>query len=191
MFNLIYISVAVTDVERGKMGLLKKYFKPDIYLENIASLDVDELFKIGIRMLLVDLDNTLSAHGSVNPDEFAFKQIKRVEASGIKCIIFSNAMGSRAKEFSENIGIDCITTPAKPTKRGIRKFFAKYPEYKRKEVAIIGDQIFTDVLTGKRSKIYTILVNPLFDEETGQVKFKRIIEDKLKSSIGISTKFIK
>jgi len=167
------------------MGLLKKYFKPDIYLESIAYLDADKLFKLGIRILLVDLDNTLSEHGSVNPDAFALEQIKRVELSGIKCIIFSNAMGNRAKEFSENIGLDCITTPIKPTNRGIRKFFTKYPEYRRNEVAIIGDQLFTDVLTGKRSKIYTILVNPLFDEETGQVKLKRIIEEKIKSRIGI------
>jgi len=167
------------------MGLLKKYFKPDIYLESIAYLDTGKLFKSGIRILLVDLDNTLSEHGSVNPDTFALEQIKRVELSGIKCIIFSNAMGNRAKEFSDNMGIDCITKPIKPTKRGIKKFFAKYPEFGRDEVAIIGDQLFTDVLTGKRSKIYTILVNPLFDKETGQVKLKRIIEDKIKSRIGI------
>ena len=167
------------------MGLLKKYFKPDLYINNISLLDADSLFEKGIRILLVDLDNTLSAHGSVSPDDFAYEQIKRVEKSGIKCIIFSNAMGNRAKDFSQNIGIDCIISPAKPTKRGIRKFFTRYPGYKADQIAILGDQIFTDVLTGRRSKIYTILVNPLFVSETGQVKFKRIIEDKLKKHIGL------
>lgn len=169
------------------MGFIRKYFKPDIYLDNISSLNTFKLNEKGIKILLVDLDNTLSAHGSVNPDDFAIQQIERVQKSGIKCIIFSNAMGNRAKEFSEVIGVDCITSPAKPTKRGIRKFFMNYPQYSRNEVAIIGDQIFTDVLTGKRSKIFTILVKPLYESETGQVKFKRAIENKLKKYLGLGS----
>jgi predicted HAD superfamily phosphohydrolase YqeG len=49
-------------------------------------------------------------------------------------------------------------------------------EVKPAEVAVIGDQIFTDVLGGNRSGLYTILVKPLAKKEFYGTKISRAME---------------
>ena len=49
---------------------------------------------------------------------------------------------------------------------------------------LIGDQIFTDVWTGKRAKVLTLLVEPIEDKETLFFKFKRMLEKMVLNSLG-------
>ena len=64
----------------------------------------------------------------------------------------------------------------KPLKRGFKK--AKEIVNKDyKNIAIIGDQIFTDVIGGNRCKIYTILVEPISSRELFITSVKRGVEN--------------
>ena len=47
---------------------------------------------------------------------------------------------------------------------------------KRKNTAIVGDQIFTDVLGGNASFIKTILLTPIKPESSLRFRFKRKLE---------------
>ena len=48
----------------------------------------------------------------------------------------------------------------KPLKRGF-KYVQKETNINPENIAVVGDQIFTDVLGGNRSKMFTILVEPI------------------------------
>lgn len=165
------------------MSLMCKLFKPDLYLDSISDLNVGQLKEKGIGLLLLDLDNTLANHGGIRADNFALREIRRIEQEGIKCVIFSNAISSRAKSFAESAGIEHIPTPAKPSKIGIKKVFKKHPEFTNEMIAIIGDQIFTDVLAGKRSNIFTILVDPLSLAEKKYIGIRRRFERYFKKKL--------
>ena len=52
-------------------------------------------------------------------------------------------------------------------------------DYNESEVAIIGDQILTDVLGGNLVGITTILVNPISQKDFFLTNFTRIIERKI------------
>ena len=49
---------------------------------------------------------------------------------------------------------------------------------KTSEAAVIGDQVFMDILGGNLSKIYTILVKPISKEKMRIRKFMRWLEKK-------------
>ena len=45
-----------------------KLFTPDYYVESYRAVDLDALYKRGIRLLVCDIDNTLVAHDCAKPD---------------------------------------------------------------------------------------------------------------------------
>ena len=67
----------------------------------------------------------------------------------------------------------------KPLKRGF-KYVQKETNIKPENIAVVGDQIFTDVLGGNRSKMFTILVEPIDKKDFWYTKWKRPIENKIK-----------
>ena len=69
----------------------------------------------------------------------------------------------------------------KPLKRGFR-YVQKETNIKPENIAVVGDQIFTDVIGGNRSKMFTILVDPIDEEkEYWYTAWKRPIENKIKN----------
>ena len=46
-------------------------------------------------------------------------------------------------------------------------------------IAVIGDQIFTDIIGGNRCKMYTILVDPISTRELFITAIKRGLENKI------------
>lgn len=162
------------------MRLHKSIFLPDLYVKSLAYVDFTMLYKQGIRLALLDIDNTLSKHGSIVGGDYAKEQIERVRNAGIECMIISNARSKRAQTFADSIGIDLIPKARKPSRRGIRTAMQRHPELERTQITVIGDQILTDILAGNRAKVFTILLDPISDEESFQVRLKRPFERHLK-----------
>ena len=70
----------------------------------------------------------------------------------------------------------------KPLKRGFKKVQRELNE-KPENIAIVGDQIFTDIIGGNRCKMYTILVDPIKENEFWYTAWKRPIENKIKEQL--------
>lgn len=92
-----------------------------------------------------------------------------------KLCLVSNAKVSRARQMGRKLSLPVIAPALKPMhgpfKQGLRCLGLS-----AEEVAVIGDQIFTDVLGGNRMGMYTILVDPISSREFLGTKFMRIIE---------------
>ena len=54
---------------------------------------------------------------------------------------------------------------------------------KPENIAVVGDQIFTDVIGGNLCKMYTILVDAIEEKDFWYTAWKRPIENKLKAKI--------
>lgn len=150
-------------------------FKPEIKLERVTDITLDILKKYNIKALILDVDNTLSTHhGHILTDGLP-EWLQLMKDNGIKLIILSNSKEARVKPFAEKINLPYISLGLKPLPTGYLKAL-KALGTKRRETAIVGDQIFTDVLGGRVVGVRTILLTPIKLETTWGFKFKRSIE---------------
>lgn len=149
--------------------------KPEIKLERVTDISLDILKKYNIEALILDVDNTLSTHhGHILTDGLT-EWLDNMQKNGIKLLVLSNSKEARVKPFAEKINLDYISLGLKPLPSGYIRALKRLGT-KRKATAIVGDQIFTDVLGGRLTGVRTILLTPIKLETTAGFKFKRKIE---------------
>jgi len=155
---------------------VKKLFKPDIWIKNIFVIDEFFLNKRGIKGLILDLDNTLSMHGSPAAEDGVEEWLAVMRRLGIKMAVVSNNTSKRVTPLAQKLGLDFIPFGCKPLPFGINKA-ARRLGIPKKKLAVVGDQIFTDVIGGNLSGITTILVEPFHLENKWSFRLKRGIEN--------------
>lgn len=154
---------------------MKKFLTPDAYVNSFYDITPEMLKNKGISGLILDVDNTLVATHIKEADEKVISFIRSLKEHGIKAIIVSNGGKRRVELFCEPLDIDYIYKAHKPLGSGFKKAIEKMG-LTNKEVAILGDQLFTDVLGGNLQGIYTILIKPIDLNEPFHIKIKRVFE---------------
>lgn len=157
---------------------MKFRLTPDVYLPTVHDLDVEVLLKRNIKGIIIDIDNTLVSWETKVPDQKIIELIERLKGHGFKLCILSNATKKRVDEFNKELMLPAIHKAIKPRRGNFRKAM----QLMGTDVsctAIIGDQIFTDVLGGKRLGLFTVLVSPISEKEFIWTKLVRRIEKKV------------
>ena len=151
------------------------FFIPDLILNTVLDVTPELLASLGVKAAILDVDNTLTTHGNPEPALGVQEWIDEMQTAGIPLMIVSNNVMERVRPFAQRLGLPFVSMGCKPLTFGFTKACKRFGR-KPKEVAIIGDQIFTDVLGGSLKGMKTILVNPL-DVDTGLVfRIKRRLE---------------
>lgn len=153
------------------------YFYPDAYQKSIYTIKYEKLKENGIKCLLFDLDNTCVPYVDRMPTKKLKNHFDKLQDMGFKVIIFSNSPKERLKPFKKELNVDCCPNARKPNKAKFIKVLKTY-NYDLSEVAIIGDQLMTDIYGGNKVGIMTILVNPMSDIDMPLTKIHRFIEKK-------------
>lgn len=149
---------------------------PKFYCDKVTDVGLDLLKKNEIKGIILDVDNTLIDIDR-NLLEGVTEWTEKLKENGIKLIIASNSNKVEKVEAVANIlGISYIYFSTKPLKRGLRKA-QKQLELDSQNIAVIGDQIFTDVLGANRCKMFSILVNPISKKDLFLTKIKRPLEE--------------
>lgn len=149
--------------------------KPDIKLERVTDINVSLLKKFSIEALILDVDNTLSTHHGQVLTEGLPEWLLQMKKNGIKLTVLSNSKEKRVKPFAQKIGLDYISLGCKPLPFGYLRAL-KVLGTKRKNTAIVGDQIFTDILGGNTVGVKTVLLTPIKAEEGWSFKLRRRLE---------------
>lgn len=153
-------------------------FYPDINLERITKITADMLDSRGVKGLLIDIDNTLTHHNSQQIDEDILQWVKWAK-DNYSCILLSNNNSKRVIPFAEMLGIEYMANGAKPIPSiGFRKAAAKIG-LSAGEIAVVGDQIFTDIYGGNLFGATTIRVEPMRTEGGWFFNLKRAVEQKI------------
>ena len=150
---------------------------PDIYVHKIEDIPYDKLKEEGIKALVFDLDNTLATLDEKACPERVKKLINKLNKD-FTCFIVTNGNGKRAKPYKDKLNIKIISMALKPFTKGLRELEKKY-HLKKSEMVIIGDQLMTDILSGKRFGIKTLLVDPLAKKDLKMTYFNRFFENKI------------
>ena len=147
--------------ESNEVMTLKFPLLADRTFRSIFDIEPSALAAAGIRLLLADLDNTLVPYGVPEPDEAVRAWERALKAEGVKLFILSNNRKSdRAKRFAEALGVPFIGHAGKPKTPSFFKAMEQMGVTPQ-ETAVVGDQVFTDVLGGNRAGVTTILVKPI------------------------------
>jgi hypothetical protein len=134
--------------------------RPDFRVDNVTLLTPQVLLAQGISGLMLDLDDTLVAsHSHTMPEEFR-RWLESLKAADIALLLLSNGSPKRVRYWSKELGIAGLALVGKPFgfayQRGLRKLGKP-----AQQIAMVGDQLFTDILGAKRLGIKSILVSPL------------------------------
>ena len=147
---------------------------PKVIAKELTDLTPDFLKQKGIRLLMMDFDNTIVPYTTSTPTEKMEAWLKMMTESDIKLCVVSNSKRSRVKIFCEGYGIPCITHSKKPFSKGIRECLNKF-EISASESALVGDQIFTDTLGGNCAGLTSILVKAI-DNHNIWLKLRHVAE---------------
>lgn len=151
-------------------------FLPNYFFNKIWDITEEDLKKIGARLLILDVDNTLTEHKQTFLHPKVEEWLTAVKNNTqIQLVIMSNTNNLQIKKIAEEKGIPYLGNVHKPFSYGFKMVMNKV-NVKRSEVAIIGDQIYTDILGGNLFGIKTILVTPIKLENTFFFKLKRKLE---------------
>ena len=133
----------------------------DVEVDSILELTPDWCGGCGIRLLLLDFDNTILPYSAADPTEEFMKWLETARAAGITVMVVSNSRRSRrVPDFCEKAGLPYIKRAGKPFPKGIRRAMAQQG-FSPRETAMVGDQTFTDVLGGNLSGVTSVLVRPI------------------------------
>ena len=149
-------------------------FLPRHIYPALTAIDPARLASEGVRLLMLDFDNTIVPYTTNDPTEEMHAWLKRAAESEIQICVVSNSKRGRVVEFCDKYGIDCITHAQKPFSRGIRACLRRY-ETEPRRAALVGDQIYTDVLGANCAGVRSILI-PAIHNHNIWLKLRHVAE---------------
>jgi HAD superfamily phosphatase (TIGR01668 family) len=153
-------------------------FAPDLYYSSVEAIDLDELAGRGITALLLDMDNTILPRDTgVLPTGMA-AWVTRVRQAGFTIFLVSNNWHSRVAEIGAELDVPVVGRALKPLPVGFRRAVAQLG-IDRAHAAVVGDQIFTDVLGGRLAGLTTVLVDPLVAHDLPHTLLLRKVEARI------------
>ncbi len=157
-------------------------FFPTLYRRRITDVTAEDLRRLGVDCLLLDVDNTLTTHDAPDLTDGVKAWLTQRQAEGFGLIIVSNNRAERVAPFAEKVGLPYYAHARKPLPFGFRAA-AKQMGCDRKRCVVIGDQIFTDMLGANLAGMPSVLLEPIqLEVEQKFIVFKRKIERPMLNS---------
>lgn len=154
------------------------FLLPNEFVTSIFEITPEKLTELGIKGIITDLDNTLVEWDRADATEELVAWFEMMREAGIKIIIASNNNEQRVRKFAEPHGIPFIFRAKKPLGKAYYDAMVQL-RLRRNEVAMLGDQLLTDIMGAKRQKIYTFLVRPVANSDGLVTKFNRFVERRV------------
>jgi len=156
--------------------------QPNIVCDKIYNIDPAVLKQMGIKALALDIDNTLTLHDSQQVPEKVALFLDQMKKQGMGLFLVSNNSYERVQPYAQNLGLDFVSKAAKPLTFGLSRACRRFGLGK-KEIMLVGDQLFTDILAAKMFGCPCALVTPFEIEKQKLLRFKRVLEKPILRSI--------
>ncbi len=154
-------------------------FYPTVYKNRITDITLQDLEQLGVRGLLLDVDNTLTSHGSQELSQQVQNWLVQMREAGIALTVVSNSWEWRVAPFAQKIGLRHISLACKPSPFGFLRGVHRLGLPKR-ACAVVGDQVFTDVLGANLCGITCFQLQPMAPEtDKPFLRWRRRWERKL------------
>lgn len=135
-------------------------FRATRYVASVDLIDVGALAAVGVRLVLLDRDNTCVPRDTRVAPPAVREWLGRLRAAGIAaCMLSNNFHSGEVAASACELGCPVVDHAMKPAPFSAWVAMARMgvgPE----QTVIVGDQVFTDVLAGNLAGVRTILVRP-------------------------------
>ena len=148
---------------------------PDYIFSKFSDITPSFLQSLGIKAILVDIDNTLAPYEEAMPNERVVAWLDSLSECGIKVALVSNNDAERVDLFNSKLGLPAFSKSGKPFPKNLRVAMGLLGSDKS-NTAMIGDQLLTDAAAGKNIGLTTIVVPPINDRKSAFFRFKRALE---------------
>jgi HAD superfamily phosphatase (TIGR01668 family) len=165
------------------MGAMLRLVTPHLRLASVLELRAADLRRLGLDGLLLDLDCTLKDHRADTLGAGVVAWAAALRAEGVRLCLLSNGRPAKVRAFAAVLGIPAVSRAFKPLPFGCRIALGKLG-LDRRRAALVGDQIFADVLAGRLAGMFTILVPPTSPEEPWFTRLKRPLERRVLRHLG-------
>ena len=154
-------AVETSEDSEDKWPKRRPMLGPDRFATRLHDVPLSELSEAGFRGLIIDLDNTLVAFRGAELAAEHLAWIQEARDRGFAMVMVSNNFSDRVMSIAGQLQIGCIPNALKPLPFGFMRAL-KYLGLPKRQVAVVGDQFFTDVLGAKLcGNLYTILTEPI------------------------------
>lgn len=148
---------------------------PDRFAPRLCDVPLAELEAAGIRGLIIDLDNTVVSWGGSEIAREHLAWVADARDRGFRMIMLSNNFSDRVTEVATQMDIPFVASALKPLPTGFLAALRRL-RLPRRQVAVVGDQLVTDVLGAKLCGLYSILTEPLARRDHPVTGFFRFLE---------------
>jgi uncharacterized protein len=156
---------------------------PHYRIHSVCELTPERLGLWEIRGLLLDVDCTLTRYHRSEPLPEVLLWLEQIRSAGFPLCLVSNGLGPRIAQFAERLGLPCVFRALKPLPWGVWAAIKKI-DCPAAQTAIVGDQVFADVMAGRVAGIRSILVDPIHpEEEPWWTRMKRVPERLVLSTL--------
>ncbi len=114
--------------------------------------------------MLLDADGTLKRYRSEECAPGVARWLDALRQAGFGLCLVSNGLGERIGRFAEGVGLPFVAKAMKPLPTGCRCAMRKMG-FQPECTAMVGDQLFADIMAGRLAGLMTILVEPINPEE--------------------------
>lgn len=148
---------------------------PEYYFKTFDEATAEFLLSLGIKGIILDIDNTLEPYEHPHPGEEVVFWLSSLKAAGISAAFVSNNNKERVELFNKEIGLPAYFKAGKPFTKNLKRAMVDMGTTKENTI-LMGDQVFTDVLAAHLCGLKAILLPPINDKKDVITKIKRYFE---------------
>ena len=141
--------------------ILKSLFVPNFIHEKVEDISLDALKSKGVTTLFLDIDNTVVAMHERKISLKRLHWIERAKMLGFDVYFVSNNSSyKRVAHVCKQAKLTRIYFACKPFPFATKSFLKQH-NVSHTQLAMVGDQLFTDVLIGNWLGANSVLVDPI------------------------------
>ncbi len=146
--------------------------------------------------LILDVDETLVPFRQKETSVELQEWIREIRTDIPIWLVSNNISYSRIGNIANSIDLPFISAAKKPSRRKLKQA-ATAMNLPVEQIAMVGDRLFTDVLAGNRTGMFTILVEPMIDPLVAirshpirdfEIWFSQLMGVSLGENSGVATK---
>ncbi len=133
---------------------------PRYRFKSVLDVTPADLQKMGAKAVGLDIDNTLAPDGTMKFIDGAKEWIDNIQDAGFPIMLISNGTILRVAPIAKKFGLPYVSLSMKPFTRGLLRA-AKRMGVEITELAMLGDQLFSDIKAANRCGAIAVRIDPL------------------------------
>ena len=152
---------------------------PKMYAESFYTIDFEYLLKKDIKNLIIDIDGTILPADDTNVDERLIEKFKELKDKGFNICLVSNNSKSRVEPVADILKVPYLYKAKKPLRKCYDRSLEILKVNDLTKIAMIGDQMLTDVKGANNYKIYSVLVKPISKKNNIGTYINRRLQNRI------------